>query len=130
MRTKSYFSKFILLTALTPSTATSVAQPKTCRNLLESFLQTASSSTRRTLGGTALSNEKDEEKGKVRRISGQEKKRRIRLDKREYHITHQPGTKVDLLTLKRFDPPSEGVVALASLLPEGPAKGVGDLPST
>ena len=53
MRTKSYLSKFILLTATTPSTATSIVHPKTCKNLLESFRLTASSSTSNTRGGTA-----------------------------------------------------------------------------
>ena len=51
--TKSYFSKFILFTATTPSTATSIVHPKTCRNLLESLRETASSLTSRTRGGTA-----------------------------------------------------------------------------
>src|ERR1700722_4463579 len=53
MRTKSYFSRFILLTAPTPSTATSIVHPNTCKNLLDSFRLTASSSTRSTRGGTA-----------------------------------------------------------------------------
>src|SRR6267142_235064 len=53
INTRSYFSKFILLTAPTPSTATSIVHPKTCKNLLDSFLLTASSSTNKTRGGTA-----------------------------------------------------------------------------
>ncbi len=53
MSTKSYFSRFILLTAPTPSTATSIVHPKICKNLLDTFLLTASSSTSSTLGGTA-----------------------------------------------------------------------------
>lgn len=53
MSTKSYFSKFILFTALTPSTATSISHPNTCKNLLLSFRHTASSSTKSTLGGIA-----------------------------------------------------------------------------
>lgn len=53
MSTRSYFCIFILLTALTPSTATSISHPKISRNLLLSFLQTESSSTKRTRGGTA-----------------------------------------------------------------------------
>lgn len=51
--TRSYFCIFILLTALTPSTATSIWHPKTSRNLLLSLRQTASSSTSKTRGGTA-----------------------------------------------------------------------------
>ena len=53
MSTRSYFSRFILFTAPTPSTATSIVHPKTCRNLEESLRETASSSTKRTRGGTA-----------------------------------------------------------------------------
>ena len=53
MSTRSYFSRFILFTAPTPSTATSIVHPKICKNLLDTFLLTASSSTSSTLGGTA-----------------------------------------------------------------------------
>ena len=53
INTKSYFSKFILFTALTPSTATSAVHPNTCKNLLLNFLLIASSSTSNTLRGTA-----------------------------------------------------------------------------
>src|SRR6266403_2880075 len=53
INTRSYFSRFILLTAPTPSTATSIVHPKTCKNLLDNFLLTASSSTNKTRGGTA-----------------------------------------------------------------------------
>ena len=53
MSTRSYFSRFILFTAISPSTATSIVHPKICKNLLDTFLLTASSSTSSTLGGTA-----------------------------------------------------------------------------
>ena len=53
INTRSYFSKFILFTAPTPSTATSIVHPLTCRNLLLNLLLTRSSSTKSTLGGTA-----------------------------------------------------------------------------
>jgi len=53
IKTKSYFSKFILVTASIPSTATSVVHPNTCKNLILMFLLTASSSTNRTRGGAA-----------------------------------------------------------------------------
>ena len=53
MSTRSYFSRFILFTAPTPSTATSIVHPNICKNLLDTFLLTASSSTKSTLGGTA-----------------------------------------------------------------------------
>ncbi|KAI5989840.1 hypothetical protein EDC04DRAFT_2614269 [Pisolithus marmoratus] len=51
--TKSYFSKFILFTALTPSTTTSIAHPSTCKNLLFSLQLMASLSMGSTHGGTA-----------------------------------------------------------------------------
>ena len=51
MSTRSYFSRFILFTAISPSTATSIVHPNTCKNLLLSFLLMASSSTSSTRGG-------------------------------------------------------------------------------
>lgn len=53
MSTRSYFCAFILLTALTPSTATSIWHPNFSKNLELSFRQTVSSSTSNTRGGTA-----------------------------------------------------------------------------
>jgi hypothetical protein len=52
INTKSYFSRSVLFTA-TPTTVTSVVHRNTFKGLLLSCLLTASSSTRRTLGGTA-----------------------------------------------------------------------------
>lgn len=53
MSTRSYLCRFICATALSPSTATSIVTPKPWRNLLESLHISASSSTRRILGGIA-----------------------------------------------------------------------------
>jgi hypothetical protein len=52
MSTKLYFSKFILSAAPTPSTATSIIHPNTCKNLLD-ILRFTSLSTSKTQGGTA-----------------------------------------------------------------------------
>jgi hypothetical protein len=52
LSTKSYFSKFILSTAPTPSIATSIVHLNTCKNLLDIRQFTSSSSTNSTRGGT------------------------------------------------------------------------------
>lgn len=53
MSTELYFSKFILPTAPTTSTTTSIIHPNTCKNLLDILRFTLLSSTSNIRGGTA-----------------------------------------------------------------------------